>query len=232
MGKKKRHANNNFLVTLEKVNKVLDRAKLSCETIGILHEKGDFEELYDECFKLARSGERIALHTRMLPAYTGKPGTPALVWNLILEDYPMEIGYTEEGWFGIRIPMLMPKKGTGQVNYLRDILYTILGKYVNEHRIVRSEKKTVMIFRHVYTDGRSERQWRDHDNFEVNMVSDVIAMYMLVDDSPTYCSHYHCSALGESECTEIYLVPKNEFSTWLCLEPAMPKEGCLLGEMP
>ena len=176
MGKKKRHANNNFLVTLEKVNSMLDRAKLSCETIGILHEKGDFEELYDECFKLARFGERIALHTRMLPAYTGKPGTSALVRNLILEDYPMEIGYTEEGWFGIRIPMLMPKKGTGQVNYLRDILYTILGRYVNEHRIVRSEKKMVMIFRHVYTDGRSERQWRDHDNFEVNMVSDVVAM--------------------------------------------------------
>ena len=133
MGKKKRHANNNFLVTLDKVNSMLDRAKLSCETIGILHEKGDFEELYDECFKLARSGERIALHTRMLPAYTGKPGTPALVRNLILEDYPMEIGYTEEGWFGIRIPMLMPKKGTGQVNYLRDILYFSGIKYFLGH---------------------------------------------------------------------------------------------------
>ena len=48
MSKKKRHANNNFSVTLEKVNTMLDRAKLSCETIGILYEKGDFDELYDE----------------------------------------------------------------------------------------------------------------------------------------------------------------------------------------
>ena len=74
MGKKKRHANNNFLVTLEKVNSMLDRAKLSCETIGILHEKGDFEELYDECFKLARSGERIALHTRNASRIYGEAG--------------------------------------------------------------------------------------------------------------------------------------------------------------
>lgn len=37
----------------------------------------------------------------------------------------------------------------------------------------------VLIFRHVYNQNRPERAWRDHDNIEVNIVADVIALYLL-----------------------------------------------------
>ena len=231
MSNNKRYSNNSFSETLDKVNDILEKATLSAETIGILYEKGDYAECYSECFSLAKLGEKIALHTRMLPVYTGRPKTYGLIQNLVYGEYPIDIGYTKEWWFGIRLPMLMPKKETGQVNYLRDLLYSLLGRFVNDHGVIRYDKEMVMIFRHVYSEGRPERQKRDHDNFEVNMVSDVIALYMLVDDSPAYCSHYHCTALGESECTEIYLVPKEEFPVWLQREAELPKGRSFLDEI-
>ena len=56
---------------------------------------------------------------------------------------------------------------------------------------------------------------RDHDNIEVNMVSDIVAMYVLADDCPSVCSHYYCSAAGEEDRTTVYVVPKQDFPKWL-----------------
>ncbi len=88
----------------------------------------------------------------------------------------------------------------------------------------------VLIYRHVYTEECPERQKRDHDNIEVNMVSDIIAMYSLCDDGPEICSHFYCSALGDKERTEVYIVPQNEFSKWLLREKEMSKGGVELYE--
>ena len=72
---------------------------------------------------------------------------------------------------------------------------------------------------------RPERRARDHDNIETNTVSDIVAMFTLVDDSPKHCSHLYISALGNEERTEIYIVPKDELCDFLKHEGTMPKEG-------
>ena len=35
---------------------------------------------------------------------------------------PVEIGVTAEGWFSVRIPLLLPKKERGSAEYVRSIL--------------------------------------------------------------------------------------------------------------
>lgn len=87
-----------------------------------------------------------------------------------------------------------------------------------------------MIFRHVYEKGRPERRYRDHDNIEVNMVSDTVAMYVLTDDAPPCCDHFYCSAASTQERTEVYVVPVRDFPQWLVLEPLIPDEGVMLHE--
>ena len=47
---------------------------------------------------------------------------------------------------------------------------------------------------------------------------DAIAMFFLVDDTPLECRHYYCSAAGENEMTEVYIVPRADFESWLGLE--------------
>ena len=88
----------------------------------------------------------------------------------------------------------------------------------------------VVIYRHVYDRQRPERQYRDHDNFEINFVTDTVAMYVLPDDNPTVCTHYYCSAKSSLERTEVYIVPKADFKQWLDMEPNMPDKGVLLYE--
>lgn len=88
----------------------------------------------------------------------------------------------------------------------------------------------VLIYRHVYSRDRPERRYRDHDNIEVNMVSDIVALYVMPDDSPKVCAHYYCSVSGMDERTEVYVVPKKDFPLWLVTERAMPDEGVRLYE--
>ena len=233
MGKNKRHANNNFLVTLDKVNRFVEQAKVSAETVQILYEKGDFEEAIEESFRLERLSERIVLHTRMLPVYTGHPRAARQVVSIIRDEVPVEIGYTEEGWFSLRLPLLLPKKGKGSTDYLKDILYPAMNEYFHTHKSIRKRYNgAVLIFRHVYTEDRQERLKRDHDNIEVNTVADIVTLYVLVDDAPAYCSHFYCSGVGTEERTEVYVIPKGDFPKWLEAEKSMPKEGVKLYEAP
>ena len=88
----------------------------------------------------------------------------------------------------------------------------------------------VLIYRHIYARDRPERKKRDHDNIEVNMVSDIVAMYVLPDDGPSVCSHYYCSTQGQSDRTEVYVVPQCEFTGWLENEKQMPEQGVKLYE--
>jgi hypothetical protein len=88
----------------------------------------------------------------------------------------------------------------------------------------------VTIFRHVYDRERPERENRDHDNCETKAVLDIVALYVMYDDSPTRCKLYYSSAPGDVERTEVYVVPQDEFIDWLELENSIPNEGVKLYE--
>ena len=103
------------------------------------------------------------------------------------------------------------------------------------HRFFRGKdpvryNKCVLIYRHVYSRDRPERQWRDHDNIEINLVTDIVALYVMPDDGPKVCCHYYCSAAGSEERTEVYVVSREDFHAWLETEKTMPEEGVTLYE--
>ena len=52
------------------------------------------------------------------------------------------------------------------------------------------------------------------------MVTDIITLYLLPDDAPRRCAHYYCSAAGEVDCIEAYVVPASRFPEWLAAEQA------------
>ena len=145
----------------------------------------------------------------------------AVRWKKIV---PVEIGYTEEGWFCIRMFALLPRKEHGNVNYIRQCLYYEMRKFF-EGKIRGFQKDCVLIYRHVYHNGFPERQMRDHDNIEINMVTDIVATYVLCDDGPSVCRHYYCSAKGQEDRCEVYVVPQTDFEKRLSEEKNMPDEG-------
>ena len=180
------------------------------------------EEALSKSVTAARISESVALKTRALPAHTGHPQADDMVQEAIEETVPVEMGFTEEGWFCLRMPILLPRKEKSSRSYLRGLLYPALECFTYEKPKIRY-RNCVLIFRHVYDRNRPEREYRDHDNIELNTVVDAIAMFFLVDDTPLECRHYYCSAAGENEMTEVYIVPRADFESWLAMEKCPEK---------
>lgn len=175
---------------------------------------------YEQAMRLEEAAERLVLLTRVLPAYTGSDVARLEVDNTMKLCIPVDMGYTAEGWFCLCIPALLPKKGS---DYIRSFLYPAMQEYFQRKEPVRFTD-CVLVYRHVYDRNRPERRMRDHDNIETNMVSDIVAMYVMPDDAPSICSHYECSVMGEDDRTEVFVVPRMDFPQWLLQENESLKE--------
>lgn len=191
----------------------------------------DDNAAYDAVLRLEEQAEKAVLLIRQLPVYTGRPSAKADSEQVVLSSVPLRIGFTPEGWFRLVIPALLPIKEHGNVNYYRGILYPAMQRFFAEHPPVRFSP-CVLIYRHVYVPERAERRVRDHDNIEVNMISDIVALYTMPDDNPHVCTHFYCSAQGDSDRTEVYVIPAQDLPKWLntmpwtMTEPRNPDEIC------
>ena len=214
----------NFQQLIVRIDRMLATAKESSETVKILCEKGDMIEANEEAFRLEGITEKVVLMTRALPAYTGYPRARSEVNHIIADAVPIDIGYTESGWFSVRIPLLLPKKEHGSTDYIRQILYPEMQRFFRGKPLKKLDNACIVI-RHVYSEDRPERRARDHDNIETRMVSDIVAMFTLVDDSPIYCTHMYLTASGNEDRTEVYVVPQKDFLDFIEREETMPKEG-------
>ena len=191
--------------------------------------RGDMEGAYAAAFEFADQSERLTNLARELPAYTGHPQARTMIDAAVQQAFPIEVGFTAEGWFCLRIPVLLPKKTKGSPVYISDPLYPAMKRFWHEKQPVRYPGN-VVVFRHVYSHDRPERKYRDHDNIELNRVLDVVALYVMADDSPLCCRHYYCSAPGSGDRTEVYVVPREDFIRWLEQEDAIPEKGVTLYE--
>ena len=144
--------------------------------------------------------------------------------KIISQMNTMEIGFTEEGWFGVRMMPLARTKETACKEYVRGILAPELKRFFADKANVRYPE-CVLIFRHVYDRTDPESGRRDYNNAEVKIVRDLVAMYVMVDDNPFVCETYYLSAPGDVPRTDIFVVPQSEFLKWLQVEDSIPEEG-------
>lgn len=193
----------------------------------------DSDDCFGKAMKTASEAEKLAVVARQLPYTSGNVKASRAADMMLADVVGAEIGYTSEQWFSIRLPMLLPKKEKATREYMNGLIYPILQNYFGCGKF-RSPKfdKCVIIYRHVYAYDRPERLYRDHDNIEVNQITDALAMYVMRDDGPTLCSHYHCMARAPENRTEVYVIPQKDFVKWLSMEPEFPEEGVKLFNPP
>lgn len=156
---------NSFIHLLDKIETQDRRLGMTIKNLRCLTGEKSMELAYAMALKLAEESEKLTLLTRALPAYTGNPRALQDVDAVAAESVPIEAGFTIEGWFCIRLPLLLPKKERGSASYIRGILYPALRNFFQGKAPVRYPE-SIMIFRHVYEKGRPERRYRDHDNTE------------------------------------------------------------------
>lgn len=199
-----------FRRELDRAYAKLRLTELAYADVAYAYEQGCIQEAYRNAFDLAHQAERLVLIARSLPALTGSPSARAEMDAAIVEAMPIVVGLTHEGWFGIDMPALLPKKERGGVDYIRHSLYLALDAYFKGRERLRVGD-CVLTVCHRYSRDRPERAYRDHDNIELNAVVDALAMYALHDDAPLRCSHFYCSTVDSRDAATVLLVPKASF---------------------
>lgn len=212
-----------FEKTLLAILRTQDRMGAQLECVRRHTERREPEAMYEAATRFLESAERLALSARRLPVLIGPPSAPEQIERVIRTGLPIKVGYTDRGWFVAHIPVLLPKKGHDGGAYLRSCMALALKTFFGADR-PRRFFSCVLIFRHIYARGGTRRRMRDHDNIECKCVADAIALYLLPDDNPTVCSHYHCSAFGPADGTEVCVVPMGAFPDWLAAEKERSKE--------
>ncbi|MDR3314320.1 MAG: DUF6100 family protein [Oscillospiraceae bacterium] len=179
-----------------------------------LENKGQYEAAFEQAFQFAEASEKLTLLARALPAHTGHPKAKEMIETLVEQSIPVTMGFAPEGWFALRFPALLPRKERGNVDYIRAFLYPAVRRFAQNNPPIQFGN-CVLVFRHIYDRERPERLFRDHDNIEVNVVVDILAAYLLRDDAPMQCAHYYCSAAGDADGTEVFIVPRADFGRFM-----------------
>ncbi len=121
----------------------------------------------------------------------------------------------KDGIVKITFPALMPGRKQWQSSeFLIDPLYFALSDYADRHPS-QKYRECVVCFVNIYCRELPSRRVRDYDNMELKQTLDVISTFFLTDDSGRYCDAYHTTELGETDCTNIFILEKERFTEWL-----------------
>lgn len=218
---------NSFTEATGRVLRILPKLYAGTIRMQYAQEHGMLSEANMLAFENYRHAEALALCYRAIPTYTGLPYAKKEVQRIMSEEVPFEIGFTDEGWFCVRFPRMLPKKEKGGIEYIRGQLYPALERFFQNEFPTRFDD-CVIIYRHVYAAGFPDRRKRDHDNIETNEITDAIALFVMTDDAPKTCQHHYCSVEGSVERTEVYVVPEKDFMSWYERAKFFPDEGVKL----
>lgn len=219
-------------IALDREGRLLKKLVKLHDEQGTLYEGKSHAGFNEKALEFERLSERLTLTARTVPVATGRPSAFQDVELIMEQEIPVQMGFTEQGWFQLRIPLLLPQKGKGGAEYVRGYLYPAMMRFMRTDNRSLRYRECILIYRHVYTRGHEARKYRDHDNIELNMVTDTVAVRVMADDSPMLCRHYYCSTLGESERTEMYVIPRSDFFLWLEMEDHIPEEGLKVENNP
>jgi len=118
-----------FARCLEAAQRRLTRANAEFARTEQLAAQKNMPAAFGSAFAFEAEVEKLALLARVLPAYTGHPKALELAEETMGETIPVEMGYGEHGWFCLRIPALLPKKGSGSPTYVQEYLYPAMRKF-------------------------------------------------------------------------------------------------------
>ncbi len=180
-------------------------------------ENADIEKRPDIYEKLsvdaALLSEQIACHMRhLIYRSTAIKKAEYLGFAGIMQG--IKICFRED-FFEITLPCLFPKRKQRQsTEFLIDPVYFILSQYADENKLPKFSQ-CVVCFSHIYSRELSFNRIRDYDNLELKQLLDVIAAFVMEDDTGFLCDTYNTTEIGENDCTRVTVMNKNHFLEWL-----------------
>jgi hypothetical protein len=121
----------------------------------------------------------------------------------------------DDGVLQISLPSLLPKrKQRHSSEFLIDPLYFTLSQYADKN-MLPMYRHCVVCFSHIYSEDLPSNRIRDYDNLEMKQLLDVLATFIMEDDSGLLVDAYNTTEIGETDCTCISIMDKIRFPRWL-----------------
>ena len=216
--------NENFETLAKKAQKDVTALEAKLNLLMQMYQEGKEDEadkLLNEAISLA---EKMSIRNREMILSIGNPNAKEDFEKILEEEHPMKIGFTPQGWFGIRMQPLALNENAASKEFIRSIIYPAMRNFFEDKNTVRYDK-CVVAYRHVLDESIEHIGRPDYTNSEIKMVTDTVAMYVMVDDSPRHCRLYHYCIPGADPHTEVYVIPEDEFVEWVKLEDSLSDEG-------
>lgn len=208
-------SNNKFAKDLRTAQDLLNKAQKSLDKINFQLERNNISEAVNESYNYEILSEKIVNNARLLPVASGFPNAKNIVVDNIIKESNVLVEYLNKNWFHLNFPALLPKKEQGNPSYIRATVQSALKLFFKNNPKREIQNDCIIIFQHNYNKERPEREYRDHDNIELNSIVDLVALYLLVDDSPMKCKHFYCSKVSDHDSTDVFLIPSKDFICWL-----------------
>lgn len=189
-----------------------------------LHKDGRDEVAYGFTLATIESAEEFALQVRQLARSQKIPDSELEIQRMVDAVYKVELGFTQDGYFCMRFPRLIPGMEGRSMLYLKKNLSVHLEKFWENRGGMRNYQHLI-IFRHVYTYRHPAWERYVPADAEVDCVMRLVLRNVCHEYFAANFKHYHCCAMGEVECTEVYVVPLEDFPKWLEQEPNIPPAG-------
>ena len=203
-------------VISNRINRILgDLQKLS-NTLCAMENTDIFQ--YPENYAMlatdaALLSERIACRLRRL--LYGSTGIRKETYLSSAGDAQGSTIHNEGGVLQITLPCLLPKrKQRHSTEYLTDPMYFALSRYADGH-MLPMYKHCVVCFCHIYSKELPTNRVRDYDNLEMKQLLDVLATFIMEDDSGILVDAYNTTEIGETDCTCLCVMDRNRFPRWL-----------------
>ena len=194
---------------LDDINR-LKNALHAMDTTDIQRYPDNYEILSTDA---ALRGEKIACRLRHLIYATTSVSKPEFQESVgVIHGVQINC---ENGIFEIVLPSLLPKRKQRQsTEFLIDPIYFALARYKEIDQLPLF-KHCVVCFSHTYSEELPTRRIRDYDNLELKQILDVVATFIMEDDSGLLCDAYNTTEMGEIDCTRISVMSAEQFPEWL-----------------
>lgn len=210
-----------LIESIAQIGEKMGKCQTEIIDLANLVKKNQMEEMYARCSALTKKISNIATSLGILPAEYGIKDKKMYINKVVVEKKEVEfIRGTSD--LHIILPELLPHRPqydvtSGKMRYVYDIDKWRAGYYnafseefmYGKYKIF-GEKVCMLFINHVERGNET-----DVDNLEYKIITDIITLFLLVDDSHRYLSHYMDMIEDERNYTEIIICPQSRIGEYL-----------------
>lgn len=196
------------------INGNLEKASLKINSAKNALLKGDYKAYESNLKKAISATENTALSLRDISIFSLNLLSGNIAGQRVKDYISNEIHHINvqknNYGFHIKLPCTLPHYEEKSKSYLEAPLNNALKTYFKETGIVKFEKAIFVVVNNV--DRHINRQIiRDNDNYDYKQIVNVLAFWMLKDDSYKCCNLMNLSNITDENSTDVYVVSPEKF---------------------